>query len=117
MGESAAASTDNAAEGEILTSKVYVTNLSKETKVDDLVSLFSKQGMLARTPQKDHKGRPQGFPDEWPFAVKIYKPGSDGGDALVEYVDKESARSAIKSLNGHLLLGATINVQIAGGGP
>lgn len=102
---------------DIPTAKVYVSNLSADTTADHLTKLFSGSGLIAREPVRNAKGKSKGYEDEWPFAVKLYKPGTEGGDACVEFVNKFSAKAAIKSLQGHVLRGATINVSYAGGGP
>jgi len=101
---------------DIPTSKVYISNLSAETTHDHLIALFSKVGLLAREPVLNAKGKSKGFEDEWPFAVKMYKPGREGGDACVQFVDKEAAKAAIKAYNGHVLRGSIIGVEYAGGG-
>merc|ERR1712070_1037910 len=82
----------------------------------EMISLafFSQIGTLAREPVRDAKGHGKGFPDEWPFAVKLYKPGKEGGDACVQYVDKCAAKAAIKAYNGHFLKGTSIKVEYAG---
>merc|ERR1740117_1410497 len=72
--------------------------------------------MLARDPIRNAKGMTKGYQDEWPFAVKLYKPGRDGGDGCVEYMHKASAKAAIKAYNGYSLKGSTIKVEYAGGG-
>jgi len=103
-------------DGEIPTAKVYITNLSAATKEQDLIGLFAGIGTIAKEPKRNAKGKTKGFADEWPFAVKLYKPGTDGGDALVTYMERGSARAAIKAFNGHTLKGSTIGVKYAGGG-
>lgn len=102
--------------GEIPTAKIYITNLSKDTNESHLIHLFGGIGALAKEPLKNAKGKSKGYADEWPFAVKLYKPGVEGGDACVEFIDKCSARAAIKTYNGHSLRGSTIQVAYAGGG-
>ena len=54
-----------------------------KTTEDDLRELFSGIGIIARIRQK------QGFPDQWPFAVKIYKDerGNNKDEAIVTYDD------------------------------
>lgn len=102
--------------GDIPTSKIYISNLSAETTQDHLISLFGKIGVLAREPILNAKGKSKGYEDEWPFAVKLYKPGHEGGDACVQFIDKEAARAAIKAYNGHVVRGSTVSVEYAGGG-
>eukprot|EP00444_Apocalathium_aciculiferum_P027866 CAMPEP_0183440798 /NCGR_PEP_ID=MMETSP0370-20130417/82750_1 /TAXON_ID=268820 /ORGANISM="Peridinium aciculiferum, Strain PAER-2" /LENGTH=271 /DNA_ID=CAMNT_0025629791 /DNA_START=47 /DNA_END=862 /DNA_ORIENTATION=+ len=111
----AAASTTEGDEGEIPTSKLYITGLAAATTVEDLIKLFSSIGMLDREPVRNAKGKSKGYQDEWPFAVKLYKPGQENGDGSVNFVDKVAARAAIKTYNGHSLKGSVITVQYAGG--
>eukprot|EP00440_Ansanella_granifera_P046266 gb/GFBE01050104.1/.p1 GENE.gb/GFBE01050104.1/~~gb/GFBE01050104.1/.p1 ORF type:complete len:268 (+),score=71.31 gb/GFBE01050104.1/:1-804(+) len=104
------------AEEEIPTAKIYVSNLSAEVTEQNLVGLFSGIGMLAREPIRNAKGKTKGYEDEWPWAVKLYKPGTDGGDGCIEFIDRCSARAAIKTYNGHVLKGKVISVDYATGG-
>eukprot|EP00747_Dinoflagellata_sp_TGD_P003611 gnl/TRDRNA2_/TRDRNA2_109322_c0_seq1.p1 gnl/TRDRNA2_/TRDRNA2_109322_c0~~gnl/TRDRNA2_/TRDRNA2_109322_c0_seq1.p1 ORF type:complete len:276 (+),score=61.94 gnl/TRDRNA2_/TRDRNA2_109322_c0_seq1:69-896(+) len=103
-------------ESEIPTPKIYVKGLTADTTKDHLIKLFGGIGTLAREPLRNAKGSTKGYEDEWPFAVKLYKPGQDGGDAMVEFVDKCSAKAAIKTFDGYTLKGARISVEYAGGG-
>lgn len=115
LGEPAAA--DEAEDGgSIPTAKIYITNLAAETAEEHLMELFSGIGSIAREPVRNAKGSKQGYQDQWPFAIKLYKPGTAGGDAYVEFVDKCSAKAAIKTFNGRTLLGAKIGVAYGGGG-
>jgi len=98
------------------TPKVYITGLDSSVVEQDLVQLFSGLGALAKEPVRNSKGSAKGFRDEWPFAVKIYKPGKKDGDACVEYMDKMAAKAAIKTFNGYKLKGSKITVQYAGQG-
>merc|ERR1719253_898856 len=93
--------------------KVYVSYLHRKTTEDDLLKLFSACGIIAKIPQKDHKGAPDGFPDEWPHAIKMYKPGRDRGDALVEYQDPFAAAAAVKQLHQKEVHGKKIRVEFA----
>ena len=68
----------------IPTAKLYITNLSAETEESHLIALFSKVGVLAKEPIRNAKGSTKGYQDEWPFAVKIYKPGTEGGDGCAD---------------------------------
>lgn len=103
-------------DADIPTAKVYISNLAAETLQDDLIKLFGKIGLIAREPIKNSKGKSKGYEDEWPFAVKMYKPGTDGGDAVIEYKDRCASKAAIKAFNGYLLHGNTIKVDYAIGG-
>mmetsp|Transcript_8916 Transcript_8916/g.16512 ORF Transcript_8916/g.16512 Transcript_8916/m.16512 type:complete len:274 (-) Transcript_8916:125-946(-) len=118
MEDSAASGGSTTAEDEsdIPTSKIYISNLSADTTEQNLVSLFSGIGALAKEPVRNAKGNTKGYADEWPYAAKLYKPGKEAGDGCVEFVDKCSARAAIKSFNGHFLKGNTIGVAYATGG-
>mmetsp|Transcript_11295 Transcript_11295/g.23358 ORF Transcript_11295/g.23358 Transcript_11295/m.23358 type:complete len:274 (+) Transcript_11295:72-893(+) len=98
------------------TAKIYVTNLSEDTTQAHLIKLFGGIGTIARTPVRDSKGKSKGFADTWPYAVKLYKPGANRGDALVEFEDRNAAKAATKTFNGHKLNGSVIGVTYAGGG-
>merc|ERR1719253_158429 len=96
------------------TSKIYITNLSADTKEQDLIDFFSKIGVIAKA--KPKSGRDRGFEDQWPFAVKLYKPGKEGGDGSVEYMDPYAAKAAIKTYNRFKFKGSKIGVAYAGQG-
>jgi RNA recognition motif-containing protein len=102
------------------TAKLYITNLSASTTEEDLITLFGGIGSLAKsqyTRDKGvRKGSSKGFQDEWPYAVKLYKPGSKGGDASVEYADRLAAKAAVQTYNGYRLKDARIGVALAGAG-
>ena len=76
---------------------------------DDLRELFSGIGIIARIKQK------QGFPDQWPYAVKIYKDerGQNKDEAIITYDDPMAAQSAPEFYNGYELKGSKISVEIA----
>lgn len=99
---------------EIPTAKVYITNLSADTEVQDLIDLFGGIGALEREAQRTSKGGAKGFRDEWPYAAKVYKPGKAGGDGCVEYMDKFAAKASITAFNGYRLKGSKIGVAYAG---
>lgn len=99
-------------DAEIPTAKIYITNLAGKTSRQDLIDLFKGLGVLERETTRGDSGRK----DDLPYAVKIYKPGREGGDARVEYQDKAAAKAAIKTYNGYLLHGNTIGVAYAGAG-
>merc|ERR1719195_66665 len=101
---------------EIPTPKIYITNLAASTTEDHLIALFGGIGVIAKEPVRNSKGNTKGFRDEWPPAVRLYKPGKDGGDACVAFEDKSSAKAAIRTFNGHMLRGAKIGVEYAGQG-
>jgi len=113
--EDTAASSTVEDTGDIPTAKIYINNLAAETTADHLIALFCGIGMIAKQPVLNAKGKSKGYEDEWPFAVKLYKPGTEGGDARVEFKDKLAAKAAIKAYNGHALKGSTISVAYAGG--
>lgn len=93
------------------TAKIYITHLAASTKEKDLVGLFGAIGKIAKQKQP---GR--GFEDQWPYAVKLYKPGRDDGDACVEYMDPQAAKFAIKTYNRFKFKGNKIGVAYAGQG-
>lgn len=66
--------------------------------------------MLAKEPLRNPQGKKIGYEDEWPWACKLYKPGTDGGDACVEYLDRCSAKAAIRAFNGYFFKGKTLSV-------
>jgi len=101
---------------DIPTAKLYITNIAADVDAKELQDLFGKMGMLAKTAPRDSRGNKVGFEDQWPYAVKVYKPGSRGGDGCVEYVDKLAAKAAIHSFNGYKLKGNKLTVQYAGQG-
>mmetsp|Transcript_2263 Transcript_2263/g.4122 ORF Transcript_2263/g.4122 Transcript_2263/m.4122 type:complete len:303 (+) Transcript_2263:23-931(+) len=103
-------------EEEIPCAKVYITNLAAETTEQNLSGLFAGIGMLAKEPVRNAQGKKIGYEDEWPWAAKLYKPGTDGGDGCVEYVDRCSAKAAIKAFNGYFWKGKTLEVTYANTG-
>jgi RNA-binding protein FUS len=80
-----------------------------KTSEDDLRELFSGIGIIARVRQK------QGFPDQWPFAVKIYKDerGQNKDECVITYDDPMAAQSAPGFYNGYDLKGSLLTVTIA----
>lgn len=95
------------------TTKIYITKLSAEVTEKDLTVLFGGCGLIDREPPKSG---PKGFRDTWPLAVKLYKPGKDAGDAVVTYMDGQSAKSAIKCFHRYKWKGSKIGVAYAGQG-
>eukprot|EP00746_Dinoflagellata_sp_MGD_P163595 gnl/MRDRNA2_/MRDRNA2_91732_c1_seq1.p1 gnl/MRDRNA2_/MRDRNA2_91732_c1~~gnl/MRDRNA2_/MRDRNA2_91732_c1_seq1.p1 ORF type:complete len:211 (+),score=54.47 gnl/MRDRNA2_/MRDRNA2_91732_c1_seq1:85-717(+) len=93
--------------------KIYITNLSKQVTKQNLLDYFSKVGTIAKERQVDRKGAPVGYKDQWPHAVKLYKPGEQGGDALLEFEDSEAAWESLRQ-NGKEFLGSKIGVEVAG---
>lgn len=107
---------DNMKDEDIPTPKIFISNLSADTTVDDLVKAFGSVGQITKEAQRDSRGQKQGFPDEWPPSVKISKPGRRGTDAKLEYEDKCAARAAIIAFDGSKLKGSKIGVCFAGQG-
>jgi len=95
------------------TAKIYITNLSADTTDKDLMGLFGGCGVIAK---EKPKTRTPGFEDQWPFAVKLYKAGREGGDAQITYMDPHAAKAAIKTYNRYKFKGAKIGVAYAGQG-
>merc|ERR1719487_2567086 len=96
------------------TAKIYIAGLAAEITEKDLQDLFGGCGVIAKEMPKDSRNR--GFQDQWPFAVKLYKPGKEGGDACVEYMDPHAAKAAIKTYNRYKWKGSKISVSYAGQG-
>lgn len=94
------------------TAKIYITHLPANTKEQDLIDLFGAVGKIAK--EKPKVGR--GFEDQWPYAVKLYKPGRSDGDACIEYMDPQAAKFAIKTYNRFKFKGTRIGVAYAGQG-
>lgn len=101
---------------EIPTAKIYITNLAADTTDKDLIALFGGLGVIAKEAQRGSKGGAKGFADQWPYAVKLYKPGRDKGDASLEYQDKLAAKAAVRTYNGYRIKGSRIGVAYAGVG-
>jgi len=95
------------------TAKIYIQGLSADTTEKDLQALFGGCGMIAK---EKPKSRTPGFEDQWPYAVKLYKPGKSNGDACVTYMDSFAAKAAIKTYNRYKFKGSKIKVQYAGQG-
>jgi RNA recognition motif-containing protein len=93
--------------------KIYVTGLSEKVTEDDLEECFKVCGNIAKIPQKTSRGAPDGFPDQWPPSIKMYKPGRKNGDALIEYEDPYAAAAAVRMKDGVELHGAKIKVELA----
>ena len=91
-------------------SRIYVTGLAPGVTSDDIHTLFSGIGIIARIKQK------RGYKDQWPYAIKIYtnEAGKPKGDATVTYEDPAAAHSASSFFTGHLLKGQKLVVQMAG---
>lgn len=107
---------DDDPDGEIPTAKIYITNLAADVTDKDLIALFGGLGVIAKETQRGSKGGAKGFADQWPYAVKLYKPGRDKGDGCLEYQDKEAAKAAVKTYNGYRLKGSRMGVAYAGVG-
>lgn len=95
------------------TAKIYITKLPAEVTDKDLLDLFGGCGLIEKEPPKSG---PKGFRDQWPYAVKLYKPGKDQGDACVTYMDAQSAKAAIKTFHRYKFKGSKIGVAYAGQG-
>lgn len=95
------------------TAKIYITKLPAETTDKDLIALFGSCGLIEKAPPKSG---PKGFKDQWPYDVKVYKPGRENGDACVTYMDPQSAKAAIKTFNRYKYKGNKIGVAYAGQG-
>jgi RNA-binding protein FUS len=54
---------------------------------------------------------------QWPFKIKLYKPGVEGGDAVLTYEDATAAASAPSFFNGAELKGRKIGVTMASAPP
>merc|ERR1740117_672239 len=78
------------------------------------MALFGGCGVIAKA--KPKQSRDRGFEDQWPFDVKIYKPGKEGGDGQVTFQDPLAAKAAIKTYNRYKFKGAKIKVAYAGQG-
>jgi len=87
--------------------RIYVSGLAASVTEDDLAELFGQIGQLKRERQK------RGYPDQWPYKIKLYKPGQEGGDGVLSYEDPSAAQAAPGWFNGTELKGATIKVQMA----
>ncbi|MEM6796591.1 MAG: RNA-binding protein [Acidobacteriota bacterium] len=79
-----------------MSSKVFVANLSFQTREEDLEDLFSEAGAIESVflPTDRNTGRPRGF-------------------AFVEFDSPESAQKAVDTLNERELDGRTLRVDIA----
>jgi len=93
--------------------KIYVSGLSAKVTEDDLEECFKVCGQISKVPQKTSRGAPDGFPDQWPPNIKMYKPGRPNGDALIEYEDPYAAAAAVRMKDGTELCGAKIKVELA----
>lgn len=99
-----------------ITAKIYIQNLGADATEQGLMELFGGVGLIAKEPIRSGKGAAKGFQDEWPYAVKLYKPGKDGGDAQVTYMDKMAAKTAVRTYNGYKWKNNKISVSYAGQG-
>ncbi|CAM9186463.1 unnamed protein product, partial [Heterosigma akashiwo] len=84
--------------------KVYVAGLSANTREDDLKDLFGQLGMI-----KENKKRKA----DYKWMIRLYKPGQEDGDALIQYDDPNAAHSAPKFFNGNELKGKKLKVTMA----
>ncbi|XP_012258683.2 HIV Tat-specific factor 1 homolog [Athalia rosae] len=81
---------------------VYITGLPLDITMEELTSIVTKYGLLAR----DDKGKDK---------IKLYKDkdGQPKGDALVTYIKVESVNLALHLLDGSQIRGNTLSVQRA----
>jgi len=96
------------------TAKIYITKLTADTTEADLLALFKGVGVIAKEKPKESRNR--GFEDQWPFAVKLYKPGRENGDGCLTFQDPQAAKAAIKTYNRYKFKGSKIGVAYAGVG-
>lgn len=83
---------------------IYISNLPVEgVTVDDLITEFSKYGMIKKDSKDDQ------------YKCKIYSDssGKPKGDALLVYVRPESPAMAIEMMNGYTFRGQNIKVELA----
>jgi len=91
--------------------RIFVKGFDPETTTsDDLRELFGGIGMISRVRQRT------GFPDQWPWAVKIYSDESTGknkDECTITYDDPMAAQSAPGFYDGYDFKGKKISVSLA----
>ena len=85
------------------------SHTSASTSEDDLREVFSGIGIISRVKQRT------GFPDQWPYAVKIYRDerGEKKDEAVITYDDPHAAQSAPSFYDGYEFNGKKLHVSIA----
>lgn len=92
------------------TNRIFIKGFDPEkTSEDDLRELFCGIGIIARVRQRT------GFPDQWPYAVKIYRDerGEKKDEAVITYDDPHAAQSAPGFYDGYEFNGSKLTVEIA----
>ena len=92
------------------TNRIFIKGFDPEkTSEDDLRELFCGIGVIARVRQRT------GFPDQWPYAVKIYRDerGEKKDEAVITYDDPHAAQSAPGFYDGYEFNGKKLTVEIA----
>ena len=91
--------------------RIFVKGFDPETTTsDDLRELFGGIGMISRVRQRT------GYPDQWPWAVKIYTDettGKNKDECTITYDDPMAAQSAPGFYDGYELKGKKISVSLA----
>ena len=91
--------------------RIFVKGFDPETTTsDDLRELFGGIGMISRVRQRT------GFPDQWPWAVKIYTDETTGekkDECTITYDDPMAAQSAPGFYDGYEFKGKKISVSLA----
>ena len=92
------------------TNRIFIKGFDPtKTTEDDLRELFCGIGIIARVRQRT------GFPDQWPYAVKIYRDerGDKKDEAVITYDDPHAAQSAPGFYDGYDFNGHKLTVEIA----
>jgi RNA recognition motif-containing protein len=87
-----------------INSSIYISNLPKNTNEQELISLFSKCGLIRRDPETGEN------------RIKIYKNKQTNelkGDAVISFLREESILLAIEYFNDYELKGNKIKVEKA----
>ena len=80
------------------TNRIFIKGFDvASTSEDDLREVFSGIGIISRVKQRT------GFPDQWPYAVKIYRDerGEKKDEAVITYDDPHAAQSAPSFYDGY----------------
>jgi|TARA_B100000683_G_scaffold141185_1_gene137436 RNA-binding protein FUS len=92
------------------TNRIFIKGFDvASTSEDDLREVFSGIGIISRVKQRT------GFPDQWPYAVKIYRDerGEKKDEAVITYDDPHAAQSAPSFYDGYEFNGKKLHVSIA----